>query len=63
MPVVEVSEGTIVRPNRIYIIPPNKDMRIAHGRLQLADFTAPRGARNPIDYFHANTWPRIRKDG
>lgn len=51
MPVVEVSEGAIVRPNRIYIIPPNKDMRIAQGRLQLADFTAPRGARTPIDYF------------
>ena len=51
MPVVEVVEGAVVRPNRIYIIPPNKDMRIAQGRLRLADFSAPRGARSPIDYF------------
>jgi two-component system CheB/CheR fusion protein len=51
MPVMEASEGTVVRPNCLYIIPPNKDMRILQGRLQLADFTAPRGARSPIDFF------------
>lgn len=51
MPVVEASEGMVVRPNCLYIIPPNKDMRIASGRLRLAEFTAPRGARNPIDFF------------
>jgi two-component system CheB/CheR fusion protein len=51
MPVMEATEGAVVRSNCIYIIPPNKDMLIDQGTIQLAEFTAPRGARNPIDFF------------
>ena len=33
MPVREASEGMIVEPDHLYIIPPNTSMRIARGRL------------------------------
>ncbi|MDT8441184.1 MAG: chemotaxis protein CheB [Desulfuromonadales bacterium] len=40
-----------VKPNRVYVIPPNKDMSILHGALHLFEPTAPRGLRLPIDFF------------
>lgn len=49
--VVRVKENTLVEPNCIYIIPPNKDMSIFHGTLHLFEPTAPRGQRLPIDFF------------
>jgi two-component system, chemotaxis family, CheB/CheR fusion protein len=35
MPVVEVQNGLVVEPNRVYVIPPNTKMAIAHGALKL----------------------------
>ena len=49
--VIQVMERTVVKPNCIYIIPPNKDMSIFHGRLHLFEPAKPRGLRLPIDYF------------
>ena len=51
MKVVQVEDGMPVLPNRLHIIPPNKDMSIFHGVLHLHEPTAPRGARAPIDLF------------
>ena len=51
MPVVQVEESMPVRPNHVYVIPPNKDMSILHGILHLTDVAAPRGVRAPIDLF------------
>jgi len=51
IPVFEASDGLTVRRNCIYIVPPNREMLIARGKLQLSEFTAPRGSRNPIDFF------------
>ena len=51
LPVKEVKDRTHVKPNCIYIIPPNKDMSILHGILHLLDPVAPRGLRLPIDFF------------
>ncbi len=51
MRVFEVTDGMKVEPNCAYIIPPNRDMAILHGTLQLIEPTAPRGLRLPIDYF------------
>jgi two-component system CheB/CheR fusion protein len=51
MSVVQVEENTPVRPNHVYIIPPNKDMSIVNGALHLQDPSAPRGVRAPIDLF------------
>ena len=51
MKVIQVKDGTRIRPNCVYIIPPNKDMSVLHGVLHLFDPTASRGSRLPIDFF------------
>ena len=40
-----------VRPNRVYVIPPNADLAILHGKLQVLEPVAARGLRMPIDFF------------
>ncbi|RPI35075.1 MAG: chemotaxis protein CheB, partial [Hyphomicrobiaceae bacterium] len=51
MQVFEVEDGMVVRPNCAYIIPPNRDMALLNGTLQLLEPSAPRGHRLPIDFF------------
>ena len=51
MPVVEASDGMLVRPDCVYVIPPNKDLSLLHGALHLLDPTEKRGLRLPIDFF------------
>jgi two-component system CheB/CheR fusion protein len=51
MKVVQVRDRTPVRPNCVYVIPPNKDMSILHGILHLLVPLGPRGLRLPIDFF------------
>jgi len=51
MQVFEVEDGMVVRPNCVYIIPPNCDMALLGGSLQLLAPSAPRGQRLPIDFF------------
>ncbi|MFA7240687.1 MAG: chemotaxis protein CheB [Sulfuricellaceae bacterium] len=51
MPVVEALDQIAVEANHVYIIPPNRDMAILHGALQLSVPEQPRGQRMPIDAF------------
>ena len=51
MPVVEAQDEMVVLPNRVYVIPPNRDMVMFHGALQLSIPTEARGQRMPIDAF------------
>jgi two-component system CheB/CheR fusion protein len=51
MPVVQVKNRTRVRPDCVYVIPPNKDMSIRDGVLHLQPPAAPRGLRLPVDFF------------
>ena len=51
MPVLEVQDQMAVAPNSVYVIPPNRDMAIFHGVLQLSVPEQPRGQRMPIDAF------------
>jgi len=51
MEVIEVEDGMRVRPDCAYIIPPNRDMAILNGSLQLFEPALPRGQRLPIDFF------------
>jgi two-component system CheB/CheR fusion protein len=51
MKVVQVKDRTRVRPDCVYVIPPNKDMSLLHGVLHLLAPAAPRGLRLPIDFF------------
>jgi two-component system CheB/CheR fusion protein len=49
--VIEVRDGMTIEPNCAYIIPPNWNMAILHGTLQLIKPAVPRGLRLPIDFF------------
>ena len=51
MKVFQVKDCTPVRPDCVYVIPPNKDMSILHGVLHLLAPVAPWGLRLPIDFF------------
>ena len=51
MEVFQVRDRMEVKPNCVYVIPPNKDMTILHGALHLFEPSAPRGLRLPIDFF------------
>jgi two-component system CheB/CheR fusion protein len=51
MPVAEAEDQMQVRPNCVYVIPPNRDMSIFHGALQLSIPAMPHGQRMPIDSF------------
>jgi two-component system, chemotaxis family, CheB/CheR fusion protein len=51
IPVYEVKDGMVVQPNCVYVIPPNNDMILESGRLQLQEPIEPRGFRLPINLF------------
>jgi two-component system CheB/CheR fusion protein len=51
MPVVEASDQLAVAANHVYIIPPNREMAILRGQLQLSEPEQARGQRLPIDVF------------
>ena len=51
MPVLQIKDRMQVKPNCVYVIPPNKDLSILHGILHLLEPAAPRGLRLPIDFF------------
>lgn len=51
LPVIQIADRMPVEPNRVYAIPPNKDISILRGALHLFDFVNPRGFRMPIDFF------------
>ncbi|HYK91978.1 MAG TPA: chemotaxis protein CheB [Acidobacteriota bacterium] len=51
MKVVEVANGTKIAPNQVYIVPPNRDMAVCEGTLQLTQPEKTRGLRMPIDSF------------
>jgi two-component system CheB/CheR fusion protein len=51
MEVFQVRDRMRVRPECVYVIPPNREMSILHGVLHLFEPTAPRGLRLPIDFF------------
>ena len=51
MEVFQVRDRLRVKPDCVYVIPPNREMSILHGVLHLFEPTAPRGLRLPIDFF------------
>ncbi len=51
MQVTEVCDDPVVKPNRVYVIPPGKYLSIAQGVLHLSEPDEPRGQRRAIDFF------------
>ncbi|OFY84204.1 MAG: hypothetical protein A3F72_14345 [Bacteroidetes bacterium RIFCSPLOWO2_12_FULL_35_15] len=54
MKVSEITAGLKVKPNCVYIIPPNKDLEIFNGELVISIPSKTRASRRPIDmFFHS----------
>ncbi|MFT7372316.1 MAG: chemotaxis methyl-accepting protein methylase, partial [Oleiphilaceae bacterium] len=51
MKVAQARNRMKVKPNCVYVIPPNKDLSILHGSLVLLEPVAARGLRLPINFF------------
>ncbi|MFT5693781.1 MAG: two-component system CheB/CheR fusion protein [Oceanicoccus sp.] len=51
MKVQQIEDNMRVEPNNVYVIPPNKNLEIINGHLQLMNLPKPRGANLPIDTF------------
>src|SRR5262245_1371835 len=51
MPVVQVTQGTPIQPNHVYVIPPNAQMEIGDGHLYLNSRPDDRTQYTPIDFF------------
>jgi len=51
MKVFQVSDRLTMKPNCVYVIPPNKSMSLLNGSLHLFDPVESRGLRLPIDIF------------
>ena len=49
MPVHEVTASMPVKPDTVYVIPPNAELTVKDGLLRLAEPNEPRGMRLPID--------------
>jgi two-component system CheB/CheR fusion protein len=54
MPVKQIRNGVKVKPNCVYVIPPNKDLIISNQKLLLIELPDNRRNRRPIDsFFHS----------
>ena len=51
MPVAQVTGRVPLEPRRVYVIPPNRQLRVTDQHLALAEFDEPRWRRAPIDIF------------
>jgi two-component system, chemotaxis family, CheB/CheR fusion protein len=51
MPVAQAEDRLKVESERVYVIPPSKDISLMHGVLHLLPQTSPRGLNLPIDFF------------
>jgi two-component system CheB/CheR fusion protein len=51
MPVTEVADQMVVKPNHVYVIPPGVTMAITRGTLQLTPRREVKGQHRPIDHF------------
>src|SRR5690242_20284952 len=51
MPVTQVGNPEQLQPNHVYVIPPDRRLRISDHEISTAEFEEPRGQRAPIDLF------------
>ena len=51
MDVIEASDGVLVKPNCVFVIPPDATMTIGGGSLKIVRPAPPRNRRRPIDTF------------
>ncbi len=51
MPVAPVTSATVIAPDHVYVVPPNKSLDISGGTLTLSEMTRPEQRRAPVDVF------------
>jgi two-component system CheB/CheR fusion protein len=51
MPVTQVQGPEQLRPDHVYVIPPDRRLRVSDHEISTAEFDEPRGRRAPIDLF------------
>jgi two-component system CheB/CheR fusion protein len=51
MKIVQVNENISIKPNCVYVIPPNKNMSISHKMLEIFDHIEPHTLQMTIDFF------------
>ncbi|HVZ35120.1 MAG TPA: chemotaxis protein CheB, partial [Polyangiaceae bacterium] len=51
LPVLQITDGMPVEPDHVYVIPPNKDLSLLRGKLQLFPQRPTAGLLLPIDFF------------
>jgi two-component system, chemotaxis family, CheB/CheR fusion protein len=62
MPVRQAGQRTVLQPNHVYVIPPDRSMRVRDGHLELAEFASMGERRAPIDLFF-RTVAELHPDG
>ena len=62
MPVTQVAGREQLQPGRVYVIPPNRQMRVDGQHLDIAEFDEPRWRRAPIDLFFRSLAARRSDD-
>ncbi len=63
MPVVQITDNLAVRPDTVYVIPPNHDLSLLRRTLYLLEPHAPRGLRLPIDFFFRSLAADLQEQG
>jgi chemotaxis response regulator CheB len=51
MKLLQAKDGMLVKPDHVYVAPPNRDLGILHGTIQLIEPLEAHGFRHPIDFF------------
>jgi len=51
MPVIQVTSGVSIKPDHVYVIPPNVQMELVDGTLELSPRVADHGRHTPINTF------------
>ena len=51
IPVTQVTEQVRVQPNHVYVIPPNKNLAMKDGHLEISNMTSTAMRRAPVDIF------------
>jgi len=59
MPVLQVEQRMKLEPNHVYVIPPDRSLRIVDHEIEPAEFEEPRGRRSPIDSFFRSAAERL----
>ena len=59
MPVLQVEQSEKLRPDCVYVIPPDKRLQIVDHEVRAVPFDEPRGHRSPIDLFFRSVADRL----